>query len=67
MQFLQTLQKDKWTIYVYAIQDERYMIEYSDDGFGSKVRKEYDSKDDLLKMLNIRFPEQELLFLLNRD
>ena len=57
MTFLKTLTKDGWTIYVYSLPDDRYMIEYSNDGFGSKERKEYDSKDELLKMLSKRFDE----------
>jgi len=31
------------------------MIEYSNDGFGCKERKEYDSKEELVRMLNKRF------------
>ncbi len=50
MTFLKTLTKDNWTIYVYSLPGDRYMIEYLNDGFGSKERKEYDSKDELLKM-----------------
>ena len=31
------------------------MIEYSNDGFGSKTRKVYDYKEELLKVLKGRF------------
>jgi len=36
------------------------MIEYSNDVFGSKERKEYDSKEELLEMLKRRFEAREL-------
>ena len=63
MTFLKTLSKDDWTIYVYSLPGDRYMIEYSNDGFGSKERKEYDSKEELLEMLKKRFEDNESLFL----
>ena len=31
------------------------MIEYSNDGFGNKERKEFESKEELLKLLKGRF------------
>ena len=63
MTFLKTLTKDGWTIYVYSLPGDRYMIEYSDDGFGSKERKEYDSKGELIEILKPRFGYKELDFL----
>ncbi len=60
MTFLKTLTKDGWTIHVYSLPGDRYMIEYSNDGFGSKERKEYDSKEELLEMLKRRFEAREL-------
>ena len=57
MTFLKTLTKDGWTIYVYSLPGHRYMIEYSNDGFGSKERKEYESKDELLKMMSKRIAD----------
>jgi len=60
MTFLKTLTKDGWTIYIYSLPDDRYMIEYSNDGFGSKERKEYDSKEELLKILKPRFGYNKL-------
>ena len=62
MTFLKTLTKDGWTIYVYSLPGDRYMIEYSNDGFGSKERKEYESKDELLKMMSKRIADSELDF-----
>ena len=63
MTFLKTLKKEDYTIYVYALSHDRYMIEYSNDGFGSKERKEYDSKYALLQVLQKRFPISDLSFL----
>ena len=65
MTFLKTLTKDGWTIYVYSLLGDSYMIEYSNDGFGSKERKEYDSKELLIEMLNRRFETKELSFLVS--
>lgn len=62
MTFLKTLTKDNWTIYVYSLPDDRYMIEYSNDGFGSKERKEYDSKELLMGVLRKRFADSKLDF-----
>ena len=55
MIFLKALTKGEYTIYIYSLPDDRYMIEYSNDDFGSKTRKEYDSKEELIRMLNKRF------------
>ena len=63
MTFLKTLKKEDYTIYVYALSHDRYMIEYSNDGFGSKERKEYASKYALLQVLQKRFPISDLSFL----
>ncbi len=63
MTFLKTLKKGDYTIYVYALPYDRYMIEYSNDGFGSKERKEYNSKDELMEVLQRRFPISDLSFL----
>ena len=38
------------------------MIEYSNDGFGSKERKEYESKDELINVLKNRFKANQLKF-----
>ena len=70
MTFLKTLTKDGWTIYVYALPKERYMIEYSNDGFGSKQRQEYETIDELLYVLRKRFSYKQLKFLdpfMNRE
>ncbi len=36
------------------------MIEYSNDGFDSKQRKEYETKDESLEILKERFDEDDL-------
>ena len=63
MTFLKSLNKDGWTIYVYSLPKDRYMIEYINDGFGSKERKEYDTKDELLEVLKKRFFYDQIKFL----
>jgi len=60
MTFLKSITKEGWTIYIYSLPDERYMIEYSNDGFDSKQRKEYETKDESLEMLKERFDEDDL-------
>jgi len=62
MTFLKTLTKEGWTIYVYSLPGDRYMIEYSNDGFASKERKEYESKEELIEILKPRFGFKELDF-----
>jgi len=63
MTFLKTLTKDGWTIYVYSLSKGRYMIEYSDDGFGSKERKEYEDLGQLIEVLSKRFSREQIKFL----
>jgi len=58
--FLKALKKGRWAVYVYSLPEGRYMIEYSDDGFGSKERREYGSKDELLEVLGRRFRRNDL-------
>ena len=43
------------------------MIEYSNDGFGSKERKEYDSKEELLKMLKVRLELDQIKGIFKQD
>ena len=62
MIFLKALKKGRWAVYVYSLPEGRYMIEYSDDGFGSKERREYGSKEKLLEVLGRRFNVDELEF-----
>ena len=66
MTFLTTLHKDNYTIYIYDTQNDSYVIEYSDDGFGSKTRKTYESRQALLDMLERRFTYSELNTLCNK-
>jgi len=39
------------------------MIEYSDDGFGSKERKEYEDLGQLIEVLSKRFSREQIKFL----
>ena len=67
MIFLKALTKGEYTIYIYSLPDDRYMIEYSNDGFGSKERKEYDSKEELLKMLKVRLELDQIKGIFKQD
>ena len=67
MTFLKALTKGEYTIYIYSLSDDRYMIEYSNDGFGSKERKEYDSKEELLKMLKVRLELDQIKGIFKQD
>ena len=67
MTFLKALTKGEYTIYIYSLPDDRYMIEYSNDSFGSKERKEYDSKEELLKMLKVRLELDQIKGIFKQD
>lgn len=56
MKFIRSLYKPGYAIYLYELAEGRYVIEYSDDGFGSKERKEF----NLILMFQKRYTEKEM-------
>lgn len=65
MKFLCYLQKGNYQIRVNVNMFGTYQLEYSDDGFRTRVRKKYKDKEQLMQILGKRFSKKELKELLD--